>query len=118
MATASSGSESAALVFDHNLQTLWNSSTFPPAWIQLDLGKPTAIARVRLLTAQNPPGSTSHQILGGPTPDSLASLGALDGDTSDGQWLEFQVKGQIRYLRIVTVKSPSWVAWKEIEIYE
>ena len=73
---------------------------------------------MRLLTAQSPPGPTSHQILGGLTPDSLTPLGALEGDTADGQWLELQVKGQVRYLKVVTVKSPSWVAWGEIEVYE
>jgi hypothetical protein len=117
-ATASNSPESSAVVFDHDLQTRWNSGGFAPAWIQLDLGHPTTITRVRLYTAQNPPGPTSHQILGGLTPDSLTPLGALDGDTTDAQWLELQVKGQVRYLKITTLKSPSWVAWGEIEVYE
>ena len=117
-ATASNGPESAAFVFDHDLQKPWNSGGFAPAWIQLDLGQPTTITKVRLYTAQNPPGPTSHQILGGLTPDSLTPLGVLDGNTADAQWLELQVKGQVRYLRIVTLKSPSWVAWGEIEVYE
>jgi len=117
-ATASGGTETAAFVFDHDLLTGWNSGGFAPGWIQLDLGQPIALTRVRLLTMQSPPGPTSHQILGGLTPDSLALLGTLDGDTADAQWLELQVKGQVRYLRVVTLKSPSWVAWGEIEVYE
>ena len=48
-------------------------------------------------------------------PDSLAPLGALDGNTADAQWLELQVKRQVRYLKVVTVKSPSWVAWGGFE---
>ena len=117
-ATVSNGQESAAFVFDHDLQKPWNSGGFAPGWIQLDLGQPTTITKVRLYTAQSPPGPTSHQILGGLTPDSLAPLGSLEGDTADAQWLELQVKGQVRYLKIVTLKSPSWVAWGEIEVYE
>jgi F5/8 type C domain len=117
-ATASNGAESAAFVFDHDPQKPWNSGGFAPGWVQLDLGQPTTIAKVRLLTAQNPPGPTSHQILGGLTPESLTSLGVLEGNTADAQWLELQVKGQVRYLRVVTLKSPSWVAWGEIEVYE
>jgi len=89
-----------------------------PAWVQLDLGQPTTITKVRLYTAQTPAGPTSHQILGGLMPDSLAPLGVLDGNTADAQWLELQVKRQVRYLKIVTLKSPSWVAWGEIEVYE
>ena len=116
-ATASSGGESAAFVFDH-LDRLWNSGSVAPGWIQVDLGQPTAITKVRLYTEQNPPGPTSHQILGGLSPDSLVPLGTLDGDTASGQWLELQVNGNVRYVRIATLKSPSWVAWREIEIYE
>ena len=94
------------------------SGGFAPAWVQLDLGRPTTITKVRLYTSQSPAGPTSHQILGGLTPDSLAPLGVLDGSTADAQWLELQVKGQVRYLRVATSKSPSWVAWGEIEVYE
>ena len=32
-------------------------------------------------------------------PDSLAPLGVLDGNTADAQWLELQVKRQVRYLK-------------------
>ena len=117
-ATASSGAESAAFVFDHDLERPWNSGSGVPGWIQLDLGQPTAITKVRLYTEQSPPGPTSHQILGGLSPDSLVPLGALDGDTDSRQWLELQVKENVRYVRIVTLKSPSWVAWREVEIYE
>jgi len=117
-ATASSGSESAALSFDHDPQKTWNSKTSAPGWIQLDLGQPTAITRVRLLTAQSPPGPTSHQLMGGLSPDNLAPLGTLDGDTVDSQWLELKTTVQVRYLKIVTFKSPTWVAWAEIEVYE
>jgi len=27
------------------------------------------------------------------------------------------VKGQVRYVKVVTLKSPSWVGWREIEVY-
>ena len=74
-ATASSGLESAAFVFDRNLQKPWMSGGAAPAWVQLDLGQPTTITKVRLYTAQTPAGPTSHQILGGLMPDSLAPLG-------------------------------------------
>lgn len=117
-ATASTGPDSAASVFDHDLQTNWNSGAFAPGWIQLDLGAPVTISRVRLYTVQTPAGPTRHEILGGLTPDSLTSLGALEGNTADGQGLELQVKAQARYVRVVTVKSPSWVGWREIEVYK
>jgi len=117
-ATASSGLDSAAWAIDHELQNIWSSGMYAPGWIQLDLGQPTAITRVRLFTAQNPPGPTTHQIVGGLTPGSLAPLGTLEGETADSQWLELQTNVSVRYLRVVTTKSPSWVGWREIEIYQ
>lgn len=117
-ATASTSPETAAFVFDRDLNKGWNSGAGVPGWIQVDLGQPAAISKVRLYTEQTPPGPTTHQILGGLTPDNLAPLGTLDGDTASGQWLELQVKGQVRFLRVVTVKSPSWVGWRELEVYE
>jgi hypothetical protein len=46
-------------------------------------------------------------------------LAELTGRTADYDVL--QVMGReawpgIRYLRIVTIESPSWVAWREIEV--
>jgi hypothetical protein len=117
-ATASSGSETATFAFDHDPRKAWNSGAFAPGWIQLDLGQPKTVTRVRLYTAQTPDGPTTHQILGGVTPDGLELLGTLEGTTVGGQWLELQVKGDVRYVKIASVKSPSWVAWGEIEIYE
>lgn len=116
-ATASTNAEGAARVYDRNLESVWSSGTYAPGWIRLDLGQPTPITRVRLYTAQTPAGPTSHRLLGGPAPDGLTPLGTLDGDTADAQWLELVTKVSIRYLKIETTKSPSWVGWREIEIY-
>jgi hypothetical protein len=42
----------------------------------------------------------------------------LEGDTADSQWLELMAKAQVRYVKIVTNKDPSWVGWREIEVYK
>ena len=117
-ATASTSPETAAFVFDHDLQKGWNSGAGVPGWIQLDLGRQAIIGKLRLYTEQTPPGPTTHQILGGNSPDTLVPLGTLDGETAGGQWLEIQVKGLVRYVRVITVKSPSWVGWRELEVWE
>jgi hypothetical protein len=41
----------------------------------------------------------------------------IDSETDSGQWLELTGRWSVRYLRITTVRSPSWVAWLEIEAY-
>lgn len=120
--TSSSGTDAKALpanATDGDATTQWSAGGPPPQWIQLDLGEETTVSKVRLNVSQTPPGLTSHQISGGPTPDQLKLIGTLDGATQDSQWLEFNTPASnIRYLRITTVKSPSWVAWREIEVYK
>ena len=91
----------------------------PPQWIQLDLGEPTTVSGVLLDVGQTPDGPTIHQIYGGPTPENLKLLDTLNGNTYDGQWLELKVAANdIRYLKIVTTKTSSWIAWREIEVYK
>ncbi len=105
--------------FDGDVTTVWNAGASAPSWIQLDLGEPVTISKVRLNVAQTPPGATTHEISGGPTPDSITLIGTLDGNTTDEQWLELnQTANNVRYVKIKTIKSPSWVAWREIEIYK
>ncbi|HEX8745693.1 MAG TPA: discoidin domain-containing protein, partial [Pyrinomonadaceae bacterium] len=112
---ASSG---AANAVDGNLSTAWVSGGNAPQWIQLDLGKAYTLSSVRLNVTQSPGGATTHQVYGGPAPDQLALLGTLSGTTQNGQWLTLEsAAANVRYLRVSTVSSPSWVGWTEIEVY-
>ncbi len=121
-ASTASRSEAGAdppRAIDGNLTTRWSAGDTVPQWIQIDLGEPTTISTVLLDVAQFPAGPTSHQVYGGPTPDNLKPLGTLDGNTTDDQWLTLSVTASdVRYLKVMTVKSPSWVSWKEIEVYK
>lgn len=120
-ATASNngpGQSAPANVLDGDATTHWSADGPAPQWILLDLGGEFPISKVRLLVAQTPAGPTTHQIAGGTNPEQLALLGTLEGTTQDGQWLEFAAPAtNLRYVRITTTQSPSWVAWREIEIY-
>ena len=54
------------------------------------------------------------------TPQSLSLLRAINGVTQGGQWLEpgfSPAAANVRYVKINTTTSPSWVAWTEIEVY-
>jgi YD repeat-containing protein len=112
-----SGNEPGKAI-DGNVNTLWNSGGFPSQWITIDLGQLSTVSKVRLLIAQSPTGSTTHELYGGATTSNLSSLGSLSGSTQNGQWLEFDPNtSNIRYLKVLTTSSPSWVAWSEIEVY-
>ncbi len=103
---------------DGNLSSAWVVDGFAPQWIQLDLGQSANLSQVRLSVQQDPAGQTVHEVWGGATPGSLTLLGTLSGYTQSGQWLELTTTAQnVRYVRVVTTGSPSWVAWNEVEVY-
>jgi F5/8 type C domain-containing protein len=104
---------------DGSSASIWNSGAGPTQWIEVDLGQPATITSIRLTVAQYPAGNTTHQIwVRGPN-GSLQMVHEFKGNTTDNQILEFKPDPPltgIQYIRIVTVASPSWVAWKEIEV--
>ncbi len=104
---------------DGNTSQWWGAGDFAPQWIQVDLGQPATIGLIRLVVTQSPAGDTLHQIWVGSSSDQLTLLHTFEGYTVDGQVLEFKPENpveNVRYLRVVTRKSPSWVGWKEIEV--
>jgi hypothetical protein len=112
----------AANAVDGNSGTIWNAGADPPQWIEVDLGAPVTVARVRLRVAQFPAqGATVHRVYTrGPGPgDPLVLRRELSGTTSDGEVLDVSAGGpwgNVRYVRIETIASPSWAAWREIEV--
>ena len=98
---------------------LWWGSNFAPQWIEVDLGRPRTIRRIELLVAQTPPGETIHVIHGRDLRGNLHLLKVVAGYTADGMLLTVKPKRpwhRITGVRVTTVQSPSWVAWKEIRV--
>jgi predicted amidohydrolase YtcJ len=102
---------------DGDVVTGWGAGADPEQWIEVDLGQERELRCVRLLVDQFPAGRTLHRVSGGAHPGPGAELGVIDSVTDIGQWLELTGQWRVRYLRITTVRSPSWVAWLEIEAY-
>jgi hypothetical protein len=105
---------------DSNYETMWNSGQFSPAWIELDLGVAVPVSKVRLLVRQTPDGATHHILYGGLTPNPTNPLVSFYDVTYRGAWLTYipaTADPDVRYLRVETIGSPSWVAWEEIEVY-
>jgi hypothetical protein len=97
----------------------WGAGAPAPQWIELDLGEPHKVGRIRLTTSQSPPGRTVHQLWVGASREALTLVHTFDGDTDDMQPLVFEPAAaldEVRFIRIVTTRSPSWVAWREIEV--
>lgn len=111
----------AERAIDRNTDTWWGSGAPPPQWIEIDLGSPYAIAEVNLLVSQYPAGETVHKVFvrGPGTGGSYLLLHTFSEFTADLDWLNLPITTpleDIRYIRIETVSSPSWVGWREIEV--
>ena len=104
---------------DLSMATHWNAGDNPPNWIEIDLQQAETIAGVRLPVIQEPAGYTRHRVLGKGEVGDFQLLFEFSGVTEDGQMLEYrppQPWQGIRWVRIETLESPSWVAWEEIEL--
>jgi hypothetical protein len=111
------------LAVDGDPGTLWNSGGGPRQWIEIDLQAPRDIREIRLTVGQSPPGETTHRIWGrGPADGAeFLLLQELKGPTADSQVLVARPEAawqDLQVLRIETLLSPSWVAWREIEVLE
>ena len=96
----------------------WISGHAAPGWIELDLGSTRTLESVRLSPDQDPPGNVVHYVYAGDSPSPTTLVAVVSGN---GAVLEPFVAYlgfySARYVRIYTASSPSWVAWREIEVY-
>lgn len=114
---AGSGYEPSKAV-DGDPSTKWGAGGFPTKWILLDLGQQASVSQIRLLVDQIPNGHTTHKVYTGSTPESLTLQHTFDGNTSFWQVLELNLSANnVRYVKVETTDSPSWVSWAEIEVY-
>jgi hypothetical protein len=114
-------SEPRSAAFDGDRIQGWNSGSWAVQWIEVDLRELVQVGQVRLYVAQTPAGHTEHHLYGRITADGpLVALDACAGETNDQEVLVLTVPAgakKVRYLRVETVASPSWIAWREIEVY-
>ena len=114
---ASASIEPPANALDGSEETMWSSGADAPQWIEFDLGAPTDVDLIRLLVSQYPGGVTSHEVYAGAHEDPGRFIATIAGDTNDRDRLEVEIEATVRYIRILTTSSPSWVvAWFEIEV--
>jgi hypothetical protein len=97
----------------------WGAGAFPEQWIMIDLGAPATVGSIRLLVGQWPAGRTVHQLFAAGPDGAMRLLVELRGYTRDYDLLEYlppEPLSDIQYIRVVTLESPSWVSWREIEV--
>lgn len=120
--------------FDGFLSTQWNSGSYSSShfldstdeWIEVNLQGSYIISEVYLTVEQYPPGETTHNIycsnsIIGDAKEGAVLMATLNGETKNGDFLPVAFdpynSQSYQYVQIETVSSPSWVAWKNIEIF-
>ncbi len=110
-----------ARAIDDDLATTWVAGARPDQWIRLDLRRSITLAELQLVVSQDPPGRTTHVIeVRRDGQRGFRTLGRLRGRTADGDVLVFRPRRAARdvvSIRVRTVESPSWVAWREIRAF-
>jgi hypothetical protein len=102
----------------------WNSGDYSPQWVEVDLQQPYRLQRVNLVVAQLPDGETTHEVWISSEPirensEHATRVVTFEGVTRDRQWLMAWLTEPrtARYVQVRTTRSPSWVAWMEIQVY-
>ncbi|CAM3890017.1 discoidin domain-containing protein [Delftia tsuruhatensis] len=105
---------------DGNPNTIWNAGGGATQWIDIDLGSERMFLSIRMLPAQSPAGQTIHHIWGRNDAGKWFDFGEISSSTQDNQWIEYQNLKEIpvRTIIVETKKSPSWVAWREFQVYD
>lgn len=109
-------------ILDPNKPTdnYWNSGGYAPQYLQLDLQRPQTVSHVFLQVNQTPNGPTYHSLLVGSHENALREVKTVTGNTIIYQWLNVTFSPpleNVRYLRVNTISSPSWIAWCKFLVY-
>jgi hypothetical protein len=111
--------QTAQMAVDGDPNTQWSAGAYPTQWIEIDLGAAYTIGEIRLTVGQWPAGQTVHQLWVGVSQDALQQMYEFKGKEFDYDVLTYVPAtpvANIRFVRIVTTESPSWVSWREIEV--
>ncbi len=99
----------------------WISGADAPQGIEVTFDQPRRLSQIRLTVAQDPAGDTAHRVWAVRADGSRVLLAVLDGRTQDGQVIDIGLPAplpDVMALEVVTLASPSWVAWREVEAFE
>lgn len=84
---------------------------------EFDLGTGRTLTSIRLTPEQFPSGSATHQIYVGNAPSPTTLVQTISGNGATLEPFAATLSGTGRYVRVHTSVNPSWVSWREIEIY-
>ena len=112
--------EFAYRALDRDPHTFWNSRQPAPHWFSVVFDQLYVVDKVVARPSQEPAGPTTYDVwLGYGSGIHTFFARFTDNYTEDGEFLSFSIEPPqaVSELFIVTVESPSWVAWREWKIY-
>ena len=112
--------DQAYLALDDDTETIWSSSRPAPQWYAIALDQLYLVNRIEMVVTQSPPGPTTHELWVGNGSGVRTRFRTLSNSrTVDGQTLTVEARPPLLAdeLLILTTRSPSWVAWREIRVF-
>jgi hypothetical protein len=95
---------------------VWNSGRFPPASISFTFNAPFRCTRIELLPRMDPKtGTVVHEIRTG------SDVFNYRGCATDNEWIKAAFGGdglRVKSVEILTLQSPSWVAWRRVRFWK
>ncbi len=120
VALASANQEEARLAIDGDQETHWNANLLGMQWLTVSLDALHLTARIELVVEQTPAGRTTHELwLGNGSGTQTLHRRFSELYTEQGQVLTIEMDPPVRVdeVSILTLSSPSWVAWGEVRVY-
>jgi len=117
--SSSSGGNASNLAFDGDLDTAWNQVGYAPAWVSVDLGSISTVNNIVFNVSQSPDGDTAHYVYSSIDGINWQQVDNFNFYTSNHQEFtrNYTNLNGIRYLKVLTTSSPSWVSWYEISVF-
>jgi serine/threonine-protein kinase len=115
------GAPGSAEMLDGKVETAGYLTKGPPTWIEIDLAQPGPVAAVELITAQDQPGVTVHEVWVTTTDGQFKGMYTFAGPTSDGQMLTTRFAEpvqNVKTVRIATTQAAGRTGWREIRIFD
>jgi len=110
-----------AAVLTSDTEDTWNSHHFAPATIILDLGNSRRVVQVHLLPDMKPAtGLVRHSVRLLNSNRRINDSCVFYGYATDYTWItvNFHPVERSSRIEITTSLSPSWVAWRQIRVFE
>ena len=110
----------AQLALDGDANSFWSSEQNAPQWFSVVLDDVYLVDRIEMVVAQAPAGPTTHEVwLGSGSGTRALYKRFTEVHTEDSQTLHVAIEPprSIIEVLILTLDSPSWVAWREVRVF-